>query len=159
MKKLESDLRAKSLEIKSYKAYRLPKVDLVAQYALLAKFNNLHRISSSASSSNNVELGASFSIPILAGKSSKAYISSSRNRCCEDSRANHANPLAHSDDIENAFDDFGSPMRARKLALEYLNVTRDSTTQDLVAHERRVGAASAGGAGSRRGTAEVAGLL
>ena len=40
VKRLESDLQAKTLEIKGYRAYRLPKADLVAQYSLLAEFNN-----------------------------------------------------------------------------------------------------------------------
>ena len=36
---LESRMQEKSLEIKSYKAARLPQVGLVAQYNLLAKYN------------------------------------------------------------------------------------------------------------------------
>ena len=40
LRRLESSLQAKMLEIKSYHAERLPKVNLVAQYNLLARYNN-----------------------------------------------------------------------------------------------------------------------
>ena len=40
IRRLESNLQAKNLEIKSYKAERLPKANLVAQYSLLSRFNN-----------------------------------------------------------------------------------------------------------------------
>ncbi len=40
LKRLDSNFMAKDLEIKGDKAQRLPRVDLVAQYALLGRFNN-----------------------------------------------------------------------------------------------------------------------
>ena len=43
LRKLESSLQAKMLEIKSYHAERLPKVNLVAQYALLGRYNNFQQ--------------------------------------------------------------------------------------------------------------------
>ena len=74
VKRLESDLQAKALELKSYHAYRLPKADLVAQYSLLSPFNNIQKFFNHFQL-NNVEVGASFSVPLLAGKAGKAYIS------------------------------------------------------------------------------------
>src|SRR6202007_2325618 len=74
IRRLEADLQATALEIKSYRAYRLPKADLVAQYSLLAQFNNYKEFFNHFQA-NNFELGASFSIPVLAGHSSKAYVS------------------------------------------------------------------------------------
>jgi outer membrane protein TolC len=130
VKRLESDLQAKTLEIKSYHAYRLPKADLVAQYSLLGKYNNYSEFFNHFQA-NNVELGASFSIPVLAGKSSKAYSAQA-----EADAAKIRTEIARSrrrirDDIENAFDDLSLADDARKLALEDLNVTRESTTLDL----------------------------
>jgi outer membrane protein len=130
LKRLESDLQAKTLETKSYKAYRLPKVDLVAQYALLAKFNNYTEYFQRFQW-NNAELGASFSIPVLAGRSSKAYVTSSEIDAAK-IRAQIGQVRARiQSDIENAFDDLRVAEDGRKLALEDLGVTRESTTLDL----------------------------
>ncbi len=70
IRKLESQLQAKGFEVKEDQAARLPVVDLVAQYELLAKtdyegfFNRFQR--------NNGELGVSIQIPLLTGSASKA---------------------------------------------------------------------------------------
>src|SRR6185503_17053087 len=40
IRRLESSLTAKMLEVKSYQAERLPKVNLITNYSLLSKFNN-----------------------------------------------------------------------------------------------------------------------
>ena len=70
LRKLESQLQAKGLEVKEYGAGRLPTVDLVAQYALFATsqyqafFSHVQR--------NNSELGAAITIPILPGTAGKA---------------------------------------------------------------------------------------
>jgi outer membrane protein TolC len=130
LKKLQSDLQAKALELKSYKAYKQPKVDLVAQYALLAPFNN-YKEYFQRFQYNNIELGASFSIPLLVPRSAKAYMTSSeidegkiRTQVAQ-TRARIQN------NIEDAFDDFRVADEGRTLALEDLNLTRESTTLDL----------------------------
>ena len=130
IKKLESDLQAKTLEIKSYQAYRQPKVDLVAQYALLAKFNNYTEYFQRFQY-NNAELGASFSIPLLAGRAAKAYLSSAATDAAK-IRAQIAQTRARiQNDIENAYDDLRVAEEGRALALEDLDVTREETTLDL----------------------------
>ena len=70
LRKLESQIQAKGLEVKEYGADRLPTVDVVAQYALFAVsqyqafFNRVQR--------NNSELGAAITIPLLTGSAGKA---------------------------------------------------------------------------------------
>ncbi len=70
LRKLESQLQAKGLEVKEYSAGRLPTVDLVAQYALFATsqyqafFNRVQR--------NNSEVGAAITIPVIPGTAGKA---------------------------------------------------------------------------------------
>ncbi len=70
LRKLESQLQAKGLEVKEYGAARLPTVDLVAQYALFATsqyqafFNRVQR--------NNTEVGAAITIPLITGTAGKA---------------------------------------------------------------------------------------
>jgi outer membrane protein len=77
LKRLESNLTAKGLEVKSYRAQRLPKVDLVAQYALLSKYNNYDQYFNSFKR-NNGELGASFEVPIFVGTGVKAQVEQSQ---------------------------------------------------------------------------------
>ena len=130
VKRLESDLQAKALELKSYHAYRLPKADLVAQYSLLSTFNNIQKYYNHFQL-NNIELGASFSIPLLAGNSAKAYISQAETDSAK-IRAEIARTRRRiRDDIENAFEDLRVAEDGRKLALEDLSVTRESTNLDL----------------------------
>ena len=130
LRKLNSDLVAKSLELKGYKANRQPTVSLVAQYALLAKYDNYSQFFQHFQY-NNAELGASFSIPLLVGKSAKAYMATSEIDA-DKIRAQIAQTRARiQNDIENAFDDVRIAQEGTQVALEYLNVTRDSTTLDL----------------------------
>lgn len=65
IRKLESDLAAKNLQMHSFKAMRYPKVDLVAEYGLFAKFNNYTDYFRSFQR-NNGEIGLSISVPIFA---------------------------------------------------------------------------------------------
>lgn len=71
LRKLESDLTAKRLEAKSFKALRLPKVDLIAQYALLAQFNNYADFFSRFQR-HNVQVGASIAIPLFPNPADEA---------------------------------------------------------------------------------------
>ncbi len=73
IKRLESSLVAKGLEIKGTKARRLPQVDLVAQYALFGKYNGLQDYFARFQR-NNGELGASVQMPLFAGTGIKLAI-------------------------------------------------------------------------------------
>ncbi len=74
LKRLESGYQAKNLEIKSNQAQRLPRVDLVAQYALFAKYSNFDQYFNRFKY-NNAQFGASVQIPLLVGSGVKAQIS------------------------------------------------------------------------------------
>jgi outer membrane protein TolC len=66
LRRLESQIAAKELEKRGVKAQRLPRVDLVAQYSLLAKFNNYAEFFSKYQQ-NNEQIGMSFQIPFAVG--------------------------------------------------------------------------------------------
>jgi len=66
LKRLQSAMVAKGLEVKGAKAARLPRVDLVAQYALLARYNN-YDLFFNHFQRHNGQLGISFQLPLLAG--------------------------------------------------------------------------------------------
>ena len=77
VRRLESQLQAKGLEIRGYNSYRLPQLDLVAQYALFSKqnyskyFNKFQR--------NNGQLGVSIQVPLLVGSAPKGYLAQAEN--------------------------------------------------------------------------------
>ena len=71
LKRLESNYAAKGLEIKSNKAQWLPRVDLVAQYALFTKFSHYDQYFAKFQR-NNGQLGASIQVPLLTGVGVKA---------------------------------------------------------------------------------------
>jgi outer membrane protein TolC len=73
LKRLDTNLEAKGLEIKGDKAQRLPRVDLVAQYALLSKYSNYDQYFLRFQR-NNGELGASIQIPLWTGPGLKAQV-------------------------------------------------------------------------------------
>jgi outer membrane protein TolC len=64
LRRLESQIAAKQLELRGAAAARLPRADLVAQYALLAKFNNYTEYFSHFQR-NNGEIGVSFQVPLF----------------------------------------------------------------------------------------------
>jgi len=65
VRQLQSSILAKQLELRSYAAARWPKIDLVAQYALFAKYNYSQYFQKFQS--NNAQIGAAVTIPILVG--------------------------------------------------------------------------------------------
>jgi outer membrane protein TolC len=69
LRQMQSNVLAKELDLRSYKASRLPQVDLVAQYALFAKYNYQQYFQKFQR--NNAQLGVSLTIPILVGTASK----------------------------------------------------------------------------------------
>jgi outer membrane protein TolC len=73
VRRLESALAARTLEMRSYQAERLPKLDLVAQYGLLAKFNNYDDYFRKFQRHNG-QLGVSIQIPVFAGTGTSARV-------------------------------------------------------------------------------------
>ncbi len=70
LRQMQSNVLAKELDLRSYKAERLPQVDLVAQYALFAKYNYSQYFQKFQR--NNGQIGASIKIPLLLGSASHA---------------------------------------------------------------------------------------
>jgi outer membrane protein TolC len=64
VKKLESDLVAKTFEARSYRAARLPRFDLQAQYGLLARFNNYDDYFRTFTRHNG-QVGISVQVPVF----------------------------------------------------------------------------------------------
>ncbi len=71
LRQMESTVLSKELELRSYKAMRLPRANLVAQYALFAKYNYEQYFQKFQR--NNGQIGASITIPLLIGSASRGY--------------------------------------------------------------------------------------
>jgi outer membrane protein len=74
LRRLDSQIAAQQLAIRSVKATRLPRVNLIAQYGLLAKFNNYDQFFN-AFQRHNGQIGGSIEIPLFMGPGYKAQIS------------------------------------------------------------------------------------
>jgi len=69
LRQMQSTVLAKELEVRSFRAARFPEVNLVAQYALFAKYNYVNYFQKFQR--NNFQLGASITIPLLVGPASR----------------------------------------------------------------------------------------
>lgn len=73
LRKLQSQIAAKGLEVRSEKSARLPRVDLIAQYGLFAKFNHYEDYFR-AFQRNNGQIGMSIQVPIFTGSGVDAQV-------------------------------------------------------------------------------------
>lgn len=71
IRRLEAEVAAKNFQARSFRALRLPRIDLVAQYGLLAKFNNYEQFFNRFER-HNVQLGASIQIPLFTNSQDSA---------------------------------------------------------------------------------------
>jgi outer membrane protein len=69
---MQSNVLAKELDLRSYRAQRLPQVDLVAQYALFLKQTYVQYFPNNKFQYNNAQIGAAITIPLLTGSASFA---------------------------------------------------------------------------------------
>ena len=64
LRQIESQIASKQLELRGQKSARLPHADLVAQYGMLAKFNNYAEFFNHFQR-NNGEIGVAFQVPLF----------------------------------------------------------------------------------------------
>ncbi len=74
LREMQSNILAKEMDLRSYRAARLPQVDLVAQYALFAKYTYQQYFPSNRFQRNNFQLGAAVSVPLLVGTGRQGYL-------------------------------------------------------------------------------------
>jgi len=134
IRRLESNLQAKNLEIKGYKAQRLPKADLVAQYSLLSKYNNYQKFFG-AFQRHNVELGASFTIPILVGRTGQAGIIQAQVDIDKIRTQIGQTRSRITADLQHAYREVRRAESAQKLARADLDLARDQLSLDLTRYD------------------------
>ena len=134
IRRLESNLQAKNLEIKSYQAERLPKMDLVAQYSLLSTYNNYEKYFG-AFQRHNVELGVSITVPILVGRSGQAARAQSQVDI-EKIRTEIGRTRSRiTADLQHAYRDVRRTETAQKLARADLDLAREQLSLDLTRYD------------------------
>jgi outer membrane protein TolC len=133
LRQIQSNVLAKQLDLRSYKAAHLPKIDLVAQYALFAKHNYEQYFQKFQY--NNAQLGASVTIPILVGsafkgESQQAYTDLAKLRLQADQVRNRI--LA---DVTRSYEQWKKAESIRNLARMQLDFSRQELTVLLAQHE------------------------
>ncbi|HVP00086.1 MAG TPA: TolC family protein [Bryobacteraceae bacterium] len=134
LRRLESDMQAKTLEVKSYRAARLPKVSVIAQDNIFAKYN-YSAFAPSTFHRNNPELGAAITVPILMGRAAQAYASDAEADMAK-IRVEVARTRSRiSADLRRAYQQVKSAEASRELARADLDVTREELNVDLAQYE------------------------
>ena len=130
LRKLDSQIVSKGLEMRGANAARWPKVDLVAQYGMLAKFNNYADFFQKFQR-NNVQFGLSFQLPLLSGpgvgaQTAQAQIEISHLKI---ELGNSRNRLAS--DLQQSFRDVKKAETAAEVAGLDLDVAREQLSMNL----------------------------
>ena len=130
LRRMESQIASKELEKRGVKAQRLPRVDLVAQYALLAKFNNYAEFFQKYQQ-NNEQIGMSFQFPFAVGPGVGAQVAQVESDIAHlrVDLNNARNRLRN--DIEQAFRNVHKSETAAEVARLDLDVAREQLSVDL----------------------------
>jgi outer membrane protein TolC len=124
LKRLDSNFQAKVLEVKGDKAQRLPRVDLVAQYALLSQYSNYDQYFLKFQR-NNGEIGASIQIPMWVGPGVKAQVAEAE----ADQQHIRAEMVAERNritlDVHQSFQELNKANVASQLAKAELDLAHD----------------------------------
>jgi len=129
LKRLQSNIQAKMLEIKSYRAERLPKVNLVAQYSLFAKYN--YQDYFTKFQRNNAQVGASIEIPLIVGRTASAESAQSEADIAKLRIEVSRTRTRITSDLRIAYQNLRRSEAARDVARADLDLTREELTIDL----------------------------
>jgi outer membrane protein len=127
IRSLEARLVAKTYEERAAKGDRLPTLDLVAQYALLAKFNNYEEFFRTFQR-NNGQLGVSITVPVFLGRGTRPEAAVAQVEA-DQLRLQIRSTRARIDaDVRRAYDDLRQSQAARDLARRDLDVAREQVS-------------------------------
>jgi outer membrane protein TolC len=130
LRKLQSQIAAKGLEMRGEKAARLPRADLVAQYGLFAKYNHYEDYFRTFQR-NNGQIGVSFQAPVFSGPGVRAQMSQTETdishlRVQLSSARNQI-----SADLQQAFREVRKAAMAAEVARLDLDVAREQLSVNL----------------------------
>ena len=130
LRRLESQIVSKQLEVRSARAARWPRMDLIAQYGMLARFNNFDQYFQKFQR-NNAEVGVSFQLPLLTGPAASAQATQSQIDAArlKIELNNTRNRLAS--DLQQSFRDTRKAEAAAEVARLDLEVAREQLSVNL----------------------------
>jgi outer membrane protein len=129
LRRLESNMQAKTLEIKSFHAARLPRVMVVAQENIFAKYN--YTAYNFSFRRSNTELGVSIEVPLLVGRSSQAFAREAESDVAKLRVEVGRTRSRIAADLRRAYQEVKSAESARELARVDLEYTREELNVDL----------------------------
>ena len=126
LRRLQSQMQAKALEVRAQHAARLPQVDLVAQYSLFAKRN--YQDFFLTFQRNNGQLGVAIKVPLLVGSApsaleAQAQVEAAKLRT-QFSQVRNRTAL----DTRKGYQDIRRAERGRDVAKMELEVAREQVT-------------------------------
>jgi outer membrane protein TolC len=127
IRSLESKLLAKQLDVRSQQAERLPRMDLVAQYALLSKFNNYAKFFNSFQR-NNGQLGISFQVPLFSGPAVSAAVAQAGAEAAQVRLQLRAAQSRVAADARRAYQEMKQAETGKEVAKMDLDVARDQVS-------------------------------
>jgi outer membrane protein TolC len=129
LRRLESNMQVKTLEVKGFKAARLPKVNVIAQDNIFAKYN--FPTSNYVFHRNNPELGVSIEIPLLVGRTAQAFASQAETEVSK-MRVEVARTRSRiTADLRRAYQEVKSAESSKELSRADLDLTREQLNIDL----------------------------
>jgi outer membrane protein TolC len=130
LQRLQSQIAAKGLEARGEKAARLPRVDLVAQYGLFARFNHYEDYYRSFQRHNG-ELGVSFQLPLLTGPGVSANVAHTETEISRLRLEFNSTRNRMTADLRQAYRDVRKAESARQVARLDLEVAREQLSVTL----------------------------
>ncbi|HWR50981.1 MAG TPA: TolC family protein [Bryobacteraceae bacterium] len=131
---LESRMLAKGHEVRSAKASWLPQADLVAQYALLGRYNNYDQFFNRFQRHNG-QLGVSFQVPVWAGTGARAQGAQSEAEAAQIRVQLRNTRRKLEDDTRRALADVEQAETAQQVARLDLEVAREQVSVLLAQSE------------------------
>jgi len=134
IRSLESKLLSKQLDERSQRAERLPRMDLVAQYALLSKFNNYQKFFN-AFQRNNGQIGVSFQVPLFSGPAVSAAVSQAEAEAAQVRTQIRAARARIAADARRSFQDMRQAETGKEIARMDLEIAREQVSVMLAQME------------------------
>ena len=134
IRRLESAMQSKQLEAKGGRSGRYPKIDLVAQYALMAQFNNYEDFFRKFQRHNG-QLGMSFQLPLFAGAEGRSQAAQAELDISRIRVQINATRDQIALDARKSWQDLQTAQSARELSKMDLDLTRDRLNIALAQYE------------------------
>jgi outer membrane protein len=134
LRTLASAMAAKNLEMRSFQAARYPKLDLVAQYGLFARFNNFEDFFQKFQRHNG-QLGISFQIPLWTGPATAAGAAAAKTEVSRLQLQTLSTRSRIRLEAEQGFHEVKKAETARQVARLELDLARESLTIVLAQFE------------------------